>query len=265
MAWPRQTTLSVALAEAADQPRPFPGIGPLPDRSLRLILAPTRAVFDSITRGRMPPWSGGAAFPEAGTIVLLSAGPPDRLTAALRHELAHLALRWRVGHHLPLWFEEGYAAVAAGEWGRVDALRMSWQLARGRRMDLDDLDRALRGDATDAEGAYALATTAVLLLERWGGERGLEPLISHLPAAPSFDAALRETYHVTEGDFEERWERDLRARYGWLQWAQSVGVFWAVLALLLVALVLVRRRRDRARRALLDEGWIVPPDEPPTS
>jgi len=86
-------------------------------------------------------------------VVLLSASPPDRLTAALRHELAHVALRWRVGHHLQLWFEEGYAAVAAGEWGRLEALRMSWQLARGRTMDLGDLDRALRGDATDAEGA----------------------------------------------------------------------------------------------------------------
>jgi len=263
--WPRQATLGIALAEAADQPRPFPGIGPLPDRPLRIILAPSRAIFDSITRGRMPPWSGGAAFPEAGVVVLLSDRPTVELTVALRHELAHLALRWRVGHHVPLWFEEGYAAIAAGEWGRVDALRMSWQLARGRRMDLDDLDRALRGDATDAEGAYALATTAVLLLERWGGERGLEPLISQLPAAPSFDAALRETYHVTEGDFEERWERDLRSRYGWLQWAQSVGVFWAVLGLLLVALVVVRRRRDRARRARLDEGWTVPPDDPPSS
>ena len=265
VAWPRQAALAVALAEAADHPAPFPGIGPLPDRPLRLILAPTRTAFDSITRGRLPPWSGGAAFPEAGVIVLLSDRPTVRLSGALRHELANVALRWRVGHHLPLWFEEGYAAVAAGEWGRLEALRMSWQLARGHTMDLDDLDRALRGDATDAEGAYALATTAVLLLERWGGDRGLGPLIARLPAARSFDDALRETYHVTEGDFEERWQRDLRSRYGWLQWAQSVGAFWALLGLLLVALVLIRRRRDRERRARLDEGWVVPPDDAPTS
>src|SRR5207245_4119035 len=136
----------------------------------------------------------------------------------------------------------------------LDALRLHWQLARGRRMDLDEVDAALRGDATDAQSAYALATTAVLLLERWGGERGLGALIEHLRSAGGFDTALRQTYHVTEGDFEERWQRDLSAHYGWLAWAQAVGAFWALLALLLVWLVVRRRRRHRVRRAGLDGG-----------
>ena len=38
-----------------------------------------------------------------------------------------------------------------------------------------------------------------------------------------------------------------------------------VVALLLIGLVWARRRRDRERRARLDEGWIVPPDDAPTS
>src|SRR2546428_8048466 len=126
VAWPAQLTLAVALAEDADRAAPFPGVGPLADRPIRLLLAPDRARFDSLTRGRLPRWSEGAAFPEAGTVVLLSAAPADRLTAALRHELAHLALRWRVGRRPPLWFEEGYAAVAAAEWGRLDAARPDW-------------------------------------------------------------------------------------------------------------------------------------------
>jgi hypothetical protein len=263
--WPAQQALALSLGEAADGPAPFPGIGPLPARPIRVILAPTRETFDSLTRGRLPAWSDGAAFPEVGTVVLLTAQPPSRLISALRHELAHLALRWRVGRPLPLWFEEGYAAVAAGEWGRLDALRLDWQLARGRRMDLDQVDAALRGDATDAEVAYAFATTAVLLLQRWGGDQGLTPLIERLGPAGGFDAALRQTYHVTEGDFEERWQRDLSSRYGWLGWLQAVGAFWAVLALVMVWLVVVRRRRDRARRARLDEGWTLPPDDTPTA
>src|SRR5207237_1347579 len=83
---------------------------------------------------RQPGWSEGAAFPEAGTIVLLSDRPSARLSVALRHELAHLALRTRVRRRLPLWFEEGYAAVAAGEWDRLDALRLNWQVARGMQL-----------------------------------------------------------------------------------------------------------------------------------
>ncbi len=265
VAWPGQERLATALAEAADRAPPFPGVGPLPNRPIRLILAPTRADFDSLTHGRMPPWSEGAAFPEAGTIVLRAAGPLDRLNAALRHELAHLALHWRVGHALPLWFDEGYAAFAAAEWDRLDALHLNWQVARGVHMDLDEVDRALRSDASDAQTAYALATTAVLLLNRWGGARGLGLLIDRLEAAPSFDAALRATYHVTEDDFEARWERDVATRYGVLSWAGAVGLFWAVMALMLIWLVRVRRQRDRIRRAGLDEGWTVPEDDDPSS
>jgi len=251
IAWPNQQTLAASVAEAADHARDFPGIGALPDRPIRIILAPTREKYDSLTRGRLPLWSEGAAFPEAGTIVLLTAHPPSG-PSALRHELAHLALRWHVGRHVPLWFEEGYAAVAAQEWDRLDALRLNWQLARGVRMDLDDVDRALRGARGDAETGYALAATAVLLLQRWGGERGLAPLLANLPQAESFDAALRATYHVTEGDFELRWQRDVGSRYGWLSWLAAMGFFWLSIGALLAALVLLRRRRDQRKRAALE-------------
>jgi hypothetical protein len=253
VAWPGQEALATSLAEFADQPGAFPGIGPLPARPIRLILAPTRATYDSLTRGRMPLWSDGAAFPDAGTIVLLTARHSDPPTAALRHELAHLALRWRVGHRAPLWFDEGYAAVAAREWGRLDALRLNWQLARGVRMNLDDVDRALRGAPGDAETGYALATTAVLMLERWGGMRGLTPLIENLAQAESFDAALRATYHVTESDFEERWQREVASRYGWLTLAGAMGFFWLAIGAILAGLIGLRRRRDRAKRQMLDE------------
>ncbi|HYY88449.1 MAG TPA: hypothetical protein VFA49_06625, partial [Chloroflexota bacterium] len=74
-------------------------------------------------------------------------------------------------------------------------------------------------------------------------------------AEPTFDAALRATYHMTEGDFETRWQREVASRYGWLGWAEATGAFWAVVGLGMAWLVWRRRRRDRARRALLDEGW----------
>jgi hypothetical protein len=252
VAWPAQAALGTLLADAADREPPFPDLGETPQLPIRLIVAPDRARFDSITRGRLPSWSAGAAFPEAGGIVLLAEPRVDRVLGALRHEMAHVELRRRIGRRAPLWFEEGFAAVAAGEWDRLDALRLDWQVARGVHMDLDSLDRALRGDATDAGAAYGLATTAVLLLKRWGGDSGLRPLIARLATAPTFEQALRDTYHITGGDFEDRWQRDLASRYGWLGWAQAVGVFWAVVGVGLVVLVQLRRRRDAERRALLD-------------
>lgn len=264
LAWPRQATLAVALAEVADAPRRFPGIGSLPgERPVRVVLAPDRTRFDSLTRGRLPAWSDGAALPDAGVIVLLARRSPDQLSAALRHELAHLALRWRVGRPVPLWLDEGYAAVAAGEWGRLDALRLNFELARGRRLSLAEVDRALRGTQGDAAAAYGLAATAVLLLARWGGEAGLERLFAALASGIGFDAALRRTFYLTEADFEARWQRDVSSRYGWLAGATAAALAWAVLGAVLAALVLLRRRRDRARRAALDAApWGGSPDGP---
>ncbi len=261
VAWPAQAGLAAVLGEAADRAAAFPGLGALADRPIQLVLAPSRAVYDSITHGRMPRWSDGAAFPDAGVVVLLTEHPLDRLTVMLRHELAHLALRWSLRRPAPLWFEEGYAAVAAGEWGRLDALRLNWRVARGAVPDLDELERLLRGPRADAEGAYALATSAVLLLQRWGGEQGLTRLLHELRGDAGFESAIRATYHLTGDDFEARWQRDLRSRYGWFSWATGVGLFWALAAGLLIALFGLRRRRDRLRRARLDEGWIVPAEE----
>jgi hypothetical protein len=267
IAWPEHANLAAALAEAADHATAFPGIGALPgDRPIRLVLAPDRARFDSITSFRLPAWSEGAALPEVGVVVLLVRRDPARLRAALRHELAHLALRWRVGRPQPLWLEEGYAALAAGEWDRLAALRLNWQLARGRRMALDEVSRALRGGAGDAGAAYGLATTAVLLLERWGGERGLAPFLDALARSGGVDDALRATYFLTEGDFEVRWQRDVSRRYGWLAGAAAATFAWAVLAVAVAGLALWRRRRDRRRRAALDAvpwgGPEPPPDAP---
>jgi hypothetical protein len=262
IAWPAQAGLAATVGDVADRATAFPGIGAVPDRPIRVVLAPSRSAYDSITAGRMPPWSEGSAFPESGTVVLLAAGPPDRILGILRHELGHLALRWHIGRGAPLWFEEGYAAVAAGEWDRLDALQLNWQVARGVFPTLDDVNRALRGGRGAAENAYALATSAVLFLQRSAGDRGLGPLLERMHRDADFEAALRSTYLVTSDAFEGRWHEDLRSRYGWLSWAAGVGLFWTLAAVLLVALWRLRRRRDRARRARLDEGWVIPTEEP---
>src|SRR2546430_17524613 len=63
------------------------------------------------------------------------------------------------------------------------------------------------------------------MCDRWGVARVLAPLIANLPQSESFDAALRATYHVTQSDFEERWQRDVGSRYGWLSLAGAPGLF----------------------------------------
>ncbi len=255
--WSSEAT-AIALAEFADRAGPWPGIPDPPRRRIQLVLAPSQAHFDSLTAGRVPEWSAAAAFPATSTIVLQ---PGRDHRQVLRHELAHLALH-SVVRRVPRWFDEGYATRAAGEWGQLDALRVNWVVLRGVVPTLTGLDRHIReGGAVDAEASYALATTAVLLLERLGGERGLEPLLTTLRGTPDFDLALRATHQVTLGQFEQMWRRDLRKRYGWLLVFSSVTVFWAFVGLLLVALWARRQRRDRQRRQALENGWFVPEDQ----
>jgi hypothetical protein len=177
--------------------------------------------------------------------------------------LAHLVLA-RAAPRAPLWFAEGYAARAAGEWGALAALDVNWALARGHPPDYAQLDRELRAGVSHARAAYALATAAVLYLERLGGDRGLAPLLANLATAPDFETAVRRTHQMSLDQLEAAWQRDLRRRYGWLLLLTSFSVFWSAVGLVVGVVWWRRRRRDRVRRAALDHGWEVPPesDEP---
>lgn len=255
--WGSDGALAAALAEFADQAGHWPGLPAPPRRPVRLLLARTPHRFDSLTAPGTPRWSEGVAFPGPNTIVLRLDGDPR---PALRHELAHLALHEFV-NAVPRWFDEGYAARAAGEWDRLDALRVNWALVRGGPPDLDSVSRALRGGADGARDAYALATTAVLALERLGGAEGLTPLLRALSSRQrDLDQALRVAHGLTLDQFESRWQKDLKSRYGWAVYLTSLGMFWGIVAIFLVALWTVRRRRDAERRAALDQDFITPSD-----
>lgn len=254
--WPGDAALATALAEAAHAAGAWPGLPPLPPEPIRLVVTRSAARYDSITRGRLPRWSGAAAFPDTRTIVL-RAGPGMHRT--LRHELAHLALRqWT--RAAPRWFEEGYAARAAGEWDRLDALTLNWALTTGRVPTLRQLDDALRAGPSTARSAYGLATAAVAFLERLGGPRGLAPLLAALAETRDFDRAVRRTHLLTLEQLEQAWRADVARRYGWLRVVTSLGLFWAATAVAVGLIWWRRRGRDRVRRAALDEGWEVPPE-----
>lgn len=253
--WPGHERLAVALAEQADQIRRFPGFTDTGEGSLRLVLARGAHAFDSLTGGRAPHWGSGAALPGARLIVLnVGSGPtaPSDIQRVLHHELVHIALARHARTPLPRWFDEGYAALAAGEWHHGLVLQLNVQVARGRIPSLAAVERSLRGSRGEAQQAYALAASAVHLLDRWGGEQGLASLLERLEGGATFQRAVREAYGVTPEQFEVLWQRDLRRRYGWVGFAAAAGVVWGALAILALILWGWRRRRDRARRARLD-------------
>jgi len=107
-------------------------------------------------------------------VVLRADADPAR---TLRHELAHLVLHDAVHISMPLWFEEGYAVYAAGEWDLLDALNLNYAVVWGATPGLDSLNRALRGHPVGIGVAYALSVSAVIELARRNPSRNLTPLL----------------------------------------------------------------------------------------
>lgn len=251
--------LAIALAEDAGTPRSWYGLGHAAPGNIRLIVVRGEARLDSLMRGRGPTWGAGFAMPGARTIVIRADKGDPRQT--LRHELAHFALHDAVRVRVPLWFDEGYAAIASGEWDRLDGLRLNLTVARGNIPNFYELDRALRAGESTAEAAYALAASAVAMMARRHPDHSLEPLLTRLTGGDGFDSALLATTGSTVGRFEVEWQKDVRKRYGLLVWAMAGGL-WLVVAAGVLLAGWLRRRRDRPRRAALDEGWVVEPEEP---
>jgi peptidase MA superfamily protein len=257
VAWPKQLVLATELARRANDTTAWPGLSRRAPGPLRLIVVPDGRRLDSLTQGKAPSWGAAVAVP-GERLILLRADAED-IYATLRHELAHLALHEAVSVRVPLWFDEGYAAWAAGEWGRLGALELNLAVVRGAVPDLRSLDGALRGSATTADAAYALAVSAVTELGRRNPSGSIEPLLQRLIAGHDFEASVLETTGLTLFQYERAWQRGVRQRYSLANWLLAGGG-WGAIALSVWLLVKLRRRSDRARRAALDEGWEVSPE-----
>jgi hypothetical protein len=258
VAWPPQVGLATELAQRAAQPAEWPGLGRRHVGALRLILVPDRRRLDSLSSGRAPEWGAAVALPDARTILLRADAP--ELYRTLRHELAHLILHQAIVVRVPLWFDEGYAAWAAGEWERLGALELNFAVVRGAVPDLPGLDGTLRGSASTADASYALAVSAVTELARRNPSNSIAPLLQRLRQGQDFEAALKATTGLTLSQFDIEWRRSLRRRYSLAIWLVAGGG-WGVLTLGLWALLRRRRALDLPRRAALDHGWEIPPEE----
>ncbi len=254
VAWPAQMSLAIELAREAGKPADWPGLGRVAAGPIRLIVVSGSKRLDSLTGGRAPSWGAAIALPDAKTI-LLRADLGD-LPRTLRHELAHLALHQKVRVRVPLWFDEGYAGYAAGEWERFGSLELNLALVRGAVPDFRTLDGALRGSPSTADAAYGLAVSAVSELGRRNPSRTLDPLLARLVTGRDFEASVLATTGLSLTRFEEEWQRSVRRRYTFGTWLVAGGG-WLILALTLTGLAGLRRHRDRERRAALDIGWDV--------
>lgn len=265
---PRQRLLARDVMDAARRPFPLPGFPPAAaPESTTIVLAATPEAWTEATGGRAPEWSGGVAFPQARVIVLPTYPQPGvaqrEAAVVLRHELAHLMLRERLPGRIPRWFDEGYAELASGGWDVESAWGLRVAFLLGKVPPLDSLTLGWPADGGQARLAYLLSATAVDHLRRKHGPEGFALLMEGWRREGSLDQAMRTTFGMTLGQFEDEWRRDVRTRYGWLLAAGSVALVWFIATVLALLAWIPRRRRMRAQlETLRAEDRMLPPPRP---
>lgn len=248
---PHDATLADALLSAAVARDTFPWL-PRPTGPVLIQVAPNRKAFEELVGPSAPEYGAAIAFPRERRIVMQGstagsdAGDPIRV---LRHELAHLALYEALGDLPPRWFDEGYASVAAGEWGREELLATSVALIWRGVPTLDQLEASFAGGAGRAAAAYALSYRAVVELASLDEARGLGTFFRSWQETGSMELAVRSAFNETLGGFQQLWQQRTRRRYGALALFADFTLTVSVLAVVLLPLYAARRRRDRQRLA----------------
>ena len=265
--WTANDRLAQRVFAAAARFGRLPGLpadAPTFGRPIRIYLAPDSRTFRTLTGGRAPEWGAGIAAPDDGIIVLRAyggtGGAYPQLDRVLRHELAHVALHRYIPAVIPRWFDEGYAEWSAGELDVDGAWLLRVAFATQRAPELDSLELSWPRMSSDARVAYLLAASVVQYLVRESGTRGLQLFLERWHQGGNFEDALAATYGLSLDQLEIHWRRDVKRRYGWLAVLTQTSVAFAFMALAVIALFLVRRRRDRLRLAALQASEL--PDDP---
>ena len=253
---PGDGALARAMVEAAERNDTFPGLS-RPREPVHIDVAGDAATFRALIGPSAPEWGVAVAFPQSQRIVMqgryagAEEGNPREI---LRHELAHLALHEALGELPPRWFDEGYAAYSAQEWGREEALATNFALVLRGVPSLDSLDLGFYAGAQRATGAYALAYTAVAELAALDRRRGLALFFERWRETGSMDKAVRAAYGITLGGFETRWRTRTRRRYGALALVTDLAIVGSGVLGLLLPLQHLQRRRRRERLAAMREA-----------
>jgi hypothetical protein len=252
---PHDESLARSLITAAMASDTFPWL-PRPSAQVLIVIAPDRRGFAELIGPFAPEYGAAIAVPSEQRIVMQGsragsdAGDPR---VVLRHELAHLALHEAMGDLPPRWFDEGYASYAAGEWGREEVIATNLALAWRGFPSLDALEAAFYGGPRRASGAYALAHRAVVELSSLDPDRGLNLFFRYWRDTRELDIAIRRSFNVTQAEFEDRWRKQTRRRYGALAVFTDLTIGAVILMVILVPLYFARRRRNRERLARMAE------------
>lgn len=236
------------VEQSAPRLRAWTGAAP---RHIRVEVATDHAAFEQRAREMGGPrWAAGLALPQRGLILLRSPrqlGSPAEFAPLLQHELVHLYLAAGLrGRQAPLWLEEGLALLLSGEGGWARTGAMTRAVLSEKMLPLAQMDKRFPAEPLQAALAYAQSYYLVTWLLNKHGEQSLRVLVSSLAQDRPLTAALYRAIGQGLAATQEAFFADMRSRFSWLAVLTASGVLWALVSLVAMVGLVLRRRRQRA-------------------
>lgn len=200
-----------------------------------------------------PAWASGYALSQASTIVLLTDRvanyPYDSIEGVLFHEIGHILTHWAAGeHHVPRWFDEGLAMIAARTWDLEDRARLVWAMVSDTQISLDELNELFLKDGASARRAYVLAHAFTSdLLEQTGPDFPQHILALIAKGMPFHEAFAKTAFMTLHRAQEQFWNRQTLWNR-WIPVATSSAMLWLVITLLVFYTFKKQRKRTTAIR-----------------
>ena len=216
------------------------------DVPIIVYVAGSQALFQTVTRGRIPHWGAGCAFPAERIAVLrLLPGQRGQVLKTARHEISHILLHHLARSRVPRWFDEGVAMWAAQEWRLRESTELSYAIFSGGLVPLGEVEGVLGFSSSKARLAYTESLLAVLYLIHLGGPGTVAQIVQTLGTGVSFDVALYRITGLTPGRFEREWAEYAEGRFSATALLTSAGALWFYMTLLLLGVFVAVRVRNR--------------------
>ena len=182
-------------------------LGFQPDHPITVVLE----MGTGLTDPRVPEWAAGVNDGSIRVPVRGAEPRNDRLTAVMRHELAHSFIAARTGGNCPTWLQEGVSQwLEGGDPARSDR-EVAAAAREGRLLPLLTLEAPFQTLPPESVPlAYAESLSAIAHILRRRGEAGIVRLLAGLGDRLPSEEALPVALALSYPEFQRSWEDYLK-------------------------------------------------------